>query len=515
MGNASYGILFVLSGISSLFIASYVWGRRTIPETFWFSLLMFAAAVWAFICAFETAASDLAVKVMWGRVSYTAVVNVAPVWFVYALSQGKSLRAATRKYLPVLWIVPVLIFIASATNDRHGLLWTGTRLVETSAGLQVQYSYGPAFLFNAVYAYGLVLTGTMFLVFVCLRGKNRQMGFLLAAAAVFPWIFNILYILGRNPPGIDLTPAALAAAGHVLFWPFIRIRILEIAPFARHLLFREMSDAFLVIDNRGILMDLNPAAERSLGISSECLGRPAVEFLRRWPEIPEHCGPAEDGEGTVSLETSSGETWFDVRITPIRGSSEQVRGKLFVFRDVSSRKNLESELVLYATLDTLTGVYNRRMGLTIFEQQLRFSERNGTHLTICFVDINDLKSVNDNYGHAEGDFVIRRIAGTLKEALRESDILCRLGGDEFLLILPDCTLEHAEAVLKRVEEKLDDFRMSDAKPYSFDAAKGFAEYIPGSGLTTDELLSRADADMYRNKERMKGLGGRDAGPVAY
>lgn len=172
--------------------------------------------------------------------------------------------------------------------------------------------------------------------------------------------------------------------------------------------------------------------------------------------------------------------------------------------NIRRRKKVEAELRYYATTDEMTGVLNRRTGLLFLERQMAQADRQGSKLCVCFADLNNLKEVNDNCGHDMGDVVIVRLCRFLSEHIRSSDILCRLGGDEFLAILPGCDLAAAEAMWRRIEGRVDRHNAGVGELYErVSVSHGFAEYDPLCPVGLDDLIRIADQAMYRDKERVK------------
>lgn len=166
-------------------------------------------------------------------------------------------------------------------------------------------------------------------------------------------------------------------------------------------------------------------------------------------------------------------------------------------------KRNERKLRKQATIDHLTGVINRRTGLFFLENQIKTARRNKSNFTISFIDVNNLKEVNDNYGHNEGDNLLIELCKLLKETIRENDILARLGGDEFLLIFPKCELNEAQAVWKRIQKKISDYNDQERKKYNISVSYGLAEYDPEMDPTVNELIVIADKEMYKDKQKYK------------
>ncbi len=172
---------------------------------------------------------------------------------------------------------------------------------------------------------------------------------------------------------------------------------------------------------------------------------------------------------------------------------------LAIVRDITEKKRAEDKLRMLATMDSLTEVLNRRSGLLLLRKELQFSKRNKTALSICYIDVNNLKKINDTYGHREGDEVLRAVARIFKDEVRESDSICRLGGDEFLIILPQCPLDKAGDVWLRIAARLKAVNAIKMNPYKISLSHGFAEYDPHNPSSIDEMLIVADFEMYKDK----------------
>ena len=168
------------------------------------------------------------------------------------------------------------------------------------------------------------------------------------------------------------------------------------------------------------------------------------------------------------------------------------------FLMVERRKTADS-LKLFATVDPMTGIFNRRAGLTYLKEMI-MSNRPGT---ICFTDVNELKLVNDTYGHNEGDELIRTVAETFSKNLRKTDFVCRLGGDEFLLIFPGIDLDGAEKVWMRIAASFNQYNETKHKPYKVIVSHGMTHYDGKREITVDELVREADGAMYQEKNRYR------------
>ena len=165
------------------------------------------------------------------------------------------------------------------------------------------------------------------------------------------------------------------------------------------------------------------------------------------------------------------------------------------------RKRMEEELKKLAHYDTLTGAYNRGYGLELLQRQLKLSKRDKSPLLLAYSDLDNLKDINDEFGHDEGDRAMVQVAKLFKSILREVDIITRMGGDEFLLIFLDSSLNEIPIIRKRLSKELARLNQISKIPYKIDFSTGFSYYNPSNPLPMNELICIADQNMYKEKKR--------------
>jgi len=164
---------------------------------------------------------------------------------------------------------------------------------------------------------------------------------------------------------------------------------------------------------------------------------------------------------------------------------------------------MNDQLVEYAAFDIMTGVLNRRVGFEKLEDLLDAFRDSQNDLTICYVDINNLKVVNDSLGHKYGDELIISVSSTIKEHIRGGDMICRLGGDEFLVIFPNCSIDQAHQVMERIESNLGVLQCGKHKSYPITISKGFMKY--DGEMDIHDFVEEADLNMYKDKHIKKQL----------
>ena len=184
-------------------------------------------------------------------------------------------------------------------------------------------------------------------------------------------------------------------------------------------------------------------------------------------------------------------------------SEEDIKIMEFVSEQVTTaieRKRVEEELKRLAHYDTLTGAYNRGYGLEFLQRQLKLAKRNKSSLLLAYSDLDNLKDINDEFSHEEGDRVMVQVAKLFKSILREVDIIIRMGGDEFLVIFLDSSLSEMPTIRKRLNKELTRLNQISKKPYKIGFSTGFSHYDPASPLSMDELIRIADEKMYEEKK---------------
>ncbi len=172
-------------------------------------------------------------------------------------------------------------------------------------------------------------------------------------------------------------------------------------------------------------------------------------------------------------------------------------------QEIIERKRAEEELHKLSIIDELTGLNNRRGFLLLAKQQIKIADRLKKYAALIYADMDNMKWINDTFGHREGDQALIDIANILKSALRASDVVARYGGDEFVGLVLDSTEKGAEVVCAHIQEKLNAYNLEGNRSFKLSISFGLTRYDPKNPSTLEELLERADRLMYEHKQRKK------------
>ncbi len=188
---------------------------------------------------------------------------------------------------------------------------------------------------------------------------------------------------------------------------------------------------------------------------------------------------------------------FDHVIHPIIDINGKYRGLTLISCDISRETRIRDHLRAIAETDVLTGLYNRLYFNRIMEDMGKDFQY-GTSVLLVMVDINGLKIINDMLGHLEGDFIIRKCSQILRKSVRKEDLLFRIGGDEFVILMKNTDLKEGKVVMERIRAQCEEWNNTRGKPYGLYLSMGVSSAITAAEFKT--LLHRADQAMYWDKK---------------
>jgi diguanylate cyclase (GGDEF)-like protein/PAS domain S-box-containing protein len=278
-----------------------------------------------------------------------------------------------------------------------------------------------------------------------------------------------------------------------------RLRLSE----ARKLAVLEASlDGIVLLDSQGQMMECNATARRMFG----CDGRRCEHhsFTDLFPEAMPF-DSSRFNRPTEVLETSCrrlNRTTFpaEISIAPIR---DPAAAGLFTVtvRDITERKLWQRSLETLSYMDDLTGLYNRRGFLLFAEHQLKLAVRNDQSVVMVGVDMDGLKAINDTFGHANGDRALVELANALRGSFRDSDVIGRIGGDEFVVLTTESNETGAEHAVERLAMRIAGRNGEGDLPWPLAASVGWVRAQPTGPEDLVTLLARVDERMYEQKRR--------------
>ena len=273
---------------------------------------------------------------------------------------------------------------------------------------------------------------------------------------------------------------------------------------------RSADDAIIGKDLKWTVTSWNHGAERLFGYAeAEILGRSVsvlappghdddlMDILRRVQS-----GEQIDEFETVGVRRDGTQVDVSMTVSPIRLPEGTIIGASAIARDITIRRRYQEQLVFLAEHDLLTGTRNRRRFERDLSEQIARSRRYGEQAALLSIDIDGFKQINDVHGHKAGDKVLRQIGVVLKQRLREADIVARIGGDEFMALLPYAGASQARAVSESLREVIckTKIELDDGTKLSLTVSVG-TTLIDAQTDSSDAALVEADRAMYQDKAR--------------
>ena len=276
----------------------------------------------------------------------------------------------------------------------------------------------------------------------------------------------------------------------------------------RHLF--ELSPGYInVHDLDGVITAVNEAAANALGYrAEEMVGKNLADFFipKSRPFFADYLQrmrntPFEEGVFHVLTKNGERRVWqYRNRLCKTADESGYVIGYA---QDITELKETQDKLHDLTLTDDLTTLYNRRGFFTLADQALRYARRKNKECIAIYADLDNLKQVNDKFGHAAGSQMIADAANIFKTFFRDSDIAARLGGDEFIILVQDSSREAEKIIMERLQKEIAKLNETGSRPFQLSISFGIARFEPESGKTIEQLVSEADKLMYAQKQSKK------------
>lgn len=515
-----YSIILAVSAFLTL-IVFLLARKRTAPGSTALKSMLLGMFIWGLSYALTWAVVPLEQKILWLKIMYVGVIIIPGSFLIFTFRITHRNQWVTFRNFALLFIEPafVLAIVWFAPRFFFGTIEATSR--GGYAAMEVQR--GPWFWVNLAYSYGIILLAFILLA-VSYRNANsffKKQYLMILLGSIIPFAFSMYTHLRLGSSAEpDYSPAAFGISSIIYAYAIFRHRFMDLVPIARSRLIENMSDGVLVLDIQGHIVDINPAMKNFLGNDPvSFIGKNVSEALGVWNESAGHLFTGLETRTELRLPHKPSR-YLDLRVTPLYDDDQRLSGRLVTFRDITDRKEVEKDLrhamdrmqtqlieigLLQSKLreqairDALTNLFNRRYLEETLERELARAAREGYPLCIVMMDIDHFKEVNDTYGHEAGDLVLKTLADMVTKQSRQGDFVCRYGGEEFVLVMPNITVEVAK-------ERVGSLHKSIAAHYipfgrfnlNVTVSMGISSF-PAQGETKEDLLRTADRALYAAK----------------
>jgi diguanylate cyclase (GGDEF)-like protein/PAS domain S-box-containing protein len=520
-----YAIISGIGACMAFIVALIAWQRQETPGGKSLTAMMLAAAIWAWGAAMEHATIGIPGQIFWSKIQYIGTVSCPVLLLTFALEYNHFYRWLTQRNIALVFIVPLITLVLAFTNEWHSLIWTSFSPSPAGNNIII-FGHGIGFWVGAVgYSYFVMMVGTILLIrgALSLSAPYRRQVVMVVTAAITPWIVNAIYIAGLSPvPGLELTPLVVVFTGAIFAWAIFQFQLLDLAPIARYSLVETMAEGMLVLDQQNRVVDTNPAAQRLLGKRAViAIGKYIGDIFSAWPELKKLFFQNNPEKRTEMTVQNTGGDYLEISISPVHDRQDRFTGQFVVIRDITEKRRIQDEIqqanehlrqqlaeieTLQAHLrerairDSLTGLFNRRYLDETLERELSRAKRDTYEISLLMIDIDHFKRLNDTNGHKAGDQILKALGDFLLAGVRQGDIVCRYGGEEFLIIMPGVHLKDAQY---RAETICQGFSILSVKYEEMELRATISigvAIFPQHGSSSDEIIRAADSAMYAAKQ---------------
>ncbi len=522
-----FAVILILNAVTAVLVAILLSRRHSAHGRNAMIWMLAGLAVWAFAYAMITLSPSIEEKILWLKIENIGILTVPALWFIFTLQYTRLDRWLNRYTGALFFVIPLISLLLLFVPGWFHYFYSSVQPVSGSGGPLVisrgSFYYAPLFT-----AYLLNLTGMGLLIwrFIQYRNIYRSQLVILIGAILIPLLVNVFYQLApRIIPSftfsVDLTPISFTVTALLLSMGIFGLRLFDLIPIARHTVMEHIPEMVFVVDAHDRVLDANSVAQKILGKTmDEIIGRDPLEVFREWPQLLNRFLIANETHEEIQIPGDPPRT-LELVVSALYNQFNQLEGRIIVAHDITEHKWLENdlkyanemltrqlaeieklraELQEQAIRDPLTNVYNRRYMAEFLDNEIARAGRDQTSISVVIMDMDNFKRFNDTYGHKCGDVVLQFFANFLVEHTRRGDVVCRYGGEEFVVLMPNASFEvgyeRAEAWRQTFSEIAIDY---DGMKLSTTFSAGVSCF-PIHGGTGDALLQAADKALYYSKK---------------
>lgn len=472
-----------------------------VPGRLALSLFFAALTFWSIAATVGTIVTSETAQLVAAQLAYVGIVLTPVAWFVFALTYSQRVLRISRRALNSICVIPLITVALAITNPWHHLIWSSWEMVQVDGFVGLVTIPGFWLFIHTIYSYCLLLCATAILAFSLTQFRQHDQTLLAAVfAPLIGVLANLFYLSPANPwPWFDMTTLGFVAGVIILEKGILQKGSLKVLPVVRERIVEQLADPVLVITNKGKIVDANKSALAAWSTATDTIVYTNITALVR------NTGIADLIDADKNTEAKIKDHEYEISATHVDSSNPDTDIAL-VFRNVTERRRQERQLATMAAklekmahTDALTGLFNRRFFTSRLQEEYARVRRHKGVMSVLMLDLDHFKQVNDTFGHDFGDAVLSAVATVANRVKRTSDIVARVGGEEFALLLPHTDQRGALLLADRLRNAIEayPYRQKLNADLTVTASIGVATVTPS--ITAAELLKVADRALYRAK----------------
>jgi diguanylate cyclase (GGDEF)-like protein/PAS domain S-box-containing protein len=487
--------------VTTIFLVSYVQSRNGASYIRVMFFLGFAVSIYMYGYSCEINAVNFEQALFWNQFQYIGIPFVSALWLTIALMYTGYFFPAKRWLLVIVYLIPIITFLARLTNDYHYLYFSSISFKMVGNRLLLIKRFGPLNYLQVVHSMSMILISLYLFISAYIKKlDNNRMKLIMMLGVSFFAITGLL-LSTVNPIkelNIDYMVILLPLTVIIVALSIIRYDFLEIKTIARNIIFEKSSDSILLINNDGIIVDYNPAAKKFFNyIDIQIQEMTLQQHFKGHKKLMEAL--KKDENSTIELVQKGEVKYYTIITEHVSNISNDIYGRIKTIRDITEHFRSRQNLIKQATIDELSGLLNRNEFMKLGNQLLKNALIYNSKIYLLMIDIDHFKDINDNYGHLVGDEVIKTLGLLFRQNFRGTDIVARIGGEEFAIIMEGCPYEVVQEKAELLRKKVH-MQKNNIENYSFNISISIG--ITGnneSSLTLNDLIHRADLALYTSK----------------
>ncbi len=505
----SIAVIVLFCGVITAALGIYAWQFRSTIGTRSFAVFMLLMAVYVLGYSLELASTEIDSMLFWSKIQYIGALLFPTTYLIFTIQFTDHGSWLSRGKMLLLYLIPFILLGVKFFDGQLRLIYAAVEIDRSGWIPMLSFTRGPLYYGHTVYALLTITLGNYLIL------QKRQSGSSLFRRQTNPILITVLFIylvyavylsgitLFPGLPHLDLNPPVYSLWGLAVTIAIFRHRLFDLAPIARDTLIENLNDGVLVLDEQHRVVDANPQAQAIFNWSEPPLGKFANGFTYEW--LDPAVLTALEGSTCFEkqLEVGGATLHYELTITPLRENQRQKLGYLVVIHDITRRIAIEKKLHELSLIDELTGLTNRRGFNLLAAQLINMVYRMQRDAVLVYMDMDGLKWINDNLGHAAGDQALINTGMLLKKAFRAADIIARYGGDEFLIFAIESDEISGETMLARLQEQLDAYNARSNLKHPLSISAGMAHYHWQQPASLETLLEQADRAMYAVKQNKR------------
>lgn len=462
--------------------------RESYANAFLFAMI--SMGIWTIASGVELMAHSFEIKLLARNVTQVmmALVAISTYWFVvqYASYKNRIFRLL-RQILNFLTLIYTFVLF---TDQRHHLLRTEAKLVSADGWDELVIKSTLLGTISVLYRFVIFGFATilLFAFFVKTYKNMKKQVIMISTGFVLALVLLLLKQYWLIDLGIHVPMSVILILPYLLIGIGIfRYDFLTVTPFAKEWIINSLEDGILMVSNDGFIVEKNNAAEEILRVHHDQIDYGCFE---------ERLKGVQDFIEEVEIEMNMDYKYYQVKGHHLFTDNNQKRGSVVVIKDITIQKKQEKALIHKADYDGLTHVLNKQA----IEKEYVFLKKGP--ISMLVIDIDHFKQVNDTHGHQVGDEVLVGIVSAMKQSVRKQDLLGRIGGDEFCIVMTACDKELCLKVSERILEMIRKQQYNTGVQLDpVTVSIGGLSNIELRSLGFEKMFAKADEALYEAKEK--------------